>query len=266
MKKVSFLFLGLGLIISSIGVGVFAADVPTPTSTAHTSIINQTTDPRLMRPTTGSQSLEKIPHPDYIKYFQEIQKIGSALWGVRKTETTKPTSERNSSDKKVAETSKKTNEKEVKKTERKPEVKPPVKIDASIAQCVKAAVDKKDTTLKASLLTYQTAVITAIDARTTCQKVAIDLTTATDQQAANKSCIETYHRSVWNALNTLKSAKEAGWRTFRTDIKACGGQTTDTSKGEVLVEDGEMQINLKVDMEDDSISTKETTTDGQTVK
>ncbi len=108
--------------------------------------------------------------------------------------------------------------------------------------------------------------MSAIDARTTCQKAAIDLTSASEQQTANKNCIETYHRAVWNALTALKSSKESGWKTFRTDVKACGSQAVDANKNEVLVEDGEMQINLEVDMEDDSTVSTEKTTENQTRK
>ncbi len=172
--------------------------------------------------TTSEQArLEKILTPEQIKYYQNIRKIESSLWGIKKE-----------SNEKV----------EVKTT--KTERKPAVKVDAAIADCVKSVIDKKDTGLKAAFNAQNSAIITAIDARTSCQKAALDQTSAESQQAANKLCITTYQTSTKATLLTLSRAKEANWKTFSTDLKACRTNSTTSSSDPITIEDGETAFTL----------------------
>lgn len=94
--------------------------------------------------------------------------------------------------------------------------------------------------------------LAAIDARNTCQKAALDKTTLSEQVQSNKACLERYHQAIWDSLNVLKQSKENGWKTYTEDLKACAvlqRETNATSQEKIVVEDGEMQINLKAETE-----------------
>lgn len=190
---------------------------------------------------TNSRKLEKIKSPSEIKNYQEIRKIESSLWGIKK----------DSSGKKEEK-----NEEEVK--ERKPEVKKSEKesvfVKPEAAQCVKTAIDKKDASLKASMSSQNVLALAAVDARNTCQKAALDKTTLSEQAQSNKSCLESYHQAVWDSLNVLKQSKENSWKTYTDDLKACANLqreiNTTTSEEKIVIEDGEMQINLKAETEE----------------
>ena len=182
----------------------------------------ETTKEESASTTTEQTRLEKILSPEQIKYYQNIRKIDSSLWGVKKENNEKV---------------------EVKTT--KTERKPAVKVDAAIASCVKSAIDTKDTGLKAAFNAQNSVIITAIDARTACQKAALDETTADSQQAANKLCITAYQTSTKTILLTLSRAKEANWKTFNTDLKACKANSTVIgSSDSITLEDGETAFTL----------------------
>lgn len=184
--------------------------------------------------------LEKIAHPSHVKNFEGIQRIGNALWGRRKNS--------NNSASRASETSDKRSMNPSNSKETKTEVKQSIKVEPVAAACVKTAIEKKDNNLKTGLNTHNTSMVSAIDARTTCQKAALDLTTAFEQARANATCVKTYHQAVGESLRALKITKETGWKTFREDLKVCKTlQTSDASQGEILIEDGEVQINLEVD-------------------
>jgi predicted nucleic acid-binding protein len=188
--------------------------------------------------TKNSNVLEKISNPSEIKNFEEIRKIENSLWGKRKDSS--------NSRKEEGMQEKKTEEK--KNTENKEAVL----IKPEATQCVKTAIDKKDTSLKASISAQGVLAIAAIDARNTCQKTALDKTTLRDQTQANKSCLEAYHQAVWDSLNVLKQSKETSWRVYTEDLKACAvlQRTPNTTNQEkIVIEDGEMQINLKAETE-----------------
>ncbi len=156
------------------------------------------------------QQLEKILNPEEIKNFEAIRRLGNALWGMRKQEA-----------------------------------KEPVLIRPEAKSCVSTALDAKDASLKTTLTEMNTKTLAAIDARNTCQKAALEKTTAREQMTANKACVETYAKTVREAQKTMKAAKEATWKKYRTDLKACSVlQRTgeNSSSGEIEVEDGENSI------------------------
>lgn len=245
MKKVWYSLLGVVVIFGSLSFVVRAAERSTTSPASRGTVMTE----RPAQPAKPTKQLEKIPNPAAIKNFENIQKIGTSLWGTRREAvSTEKAKTANSETKKPS---------EVKKTEDKkapqPQPKPKLKIQPAAAACVKAAIEKKDVALKAALTTYQTSLLTAVDTRTACQKAAVDGASAADQQSANKECIEDYTHTVWNNLTALKSSKEQGWKTFRDDLKLCQNmQGTDNQNGEILVEDGEMQINLQMSSEENS--------------
>lgn len=251
MKKVWYSLLGVAVIFGSLSFVVRAAEKSTSSPANRGTVASE----RQIQPNKPMKQLEKIPNPAAIKNFENIQKVGTSLWGTRReTTTTEKTKTVNGEARKT--TSSETKKTEVKRTETskapQPQPKPKLKIQPAAAACVKTAIEKKDTTLKTALTTYQISLLTAIDTRTACQKVAIDGATAAEQQAANKECTDDYTHTVWDNLATLKTAKEQGWKTFRDDLKLCQTmQGTDNQNGEILVEDGEMQINLQINPEEE---------------
>jgi hypothetical protein len=183
--------------------------------------------------TTTNLKLEKIAHPQEIALFDKIQKIGSALWGVKKNSANQDSSDQI---KKEAEL----------KPAKLPEVKPVRKIEVKpeIAACVKTAIEDKDTALKAAITEHNQTIFTAIDARTACQKAAIDQTLS-EQGAANRLCLEAYQKAIVENKKIFQNHKNTNWQAYRDDLKAC--QVTQTaattnniiSLEELIIEDGE---------------------------
>lgn len=183
--------------------------------------------------TTTNLKLEKIAHPQEIGLFSKIQKIGSALWGVKKNSASQDVSNQI---KKEAEL----------KSVKLPEVKPVRKIEVKpeMAACVKTAIEDKDTALKAAITEHNQAIFTAIDARTACQKAAIDQTLS-EQGAANRLCLEAYQKAIVENKKIFQNHKNTNWQAYRDDLKACQStQTTTTTTNiisleELIIEDGE---------------------------
>lgn len=183
--------------------------------------------------TTANLKLEKIAHPQEISLFEKIKKIGSALWGIKKNNTDQ---ELGSQIKKNVEI----------KPIKLPEVKPIRKIEVKpeIAACVKTAIEDKDTALKAAITEHNQAIFTAIDARTACQKAAIDQTLS-EQGAANRLCLEAYQKAIIENKKTFQNHKNTNWQAYRDDLKACQITQTATtttniiSLEELIIEDGE---------------------------
>ena len=206
------------------------------------------------------EGLEKILKPEMIKYYEGVKKIGPSLYGKKKANKTIENRAvvKNDAKKEVnkVEIPKITTDKkavDTKRTEKAGEVKPNqklVKIDPAIAQCVKTAIEKKDTGLKIAFNAQNDAILQAIDVRTACQKAAIDQNSMETQQQANKICISAYERAIWNGLEALKVLKEANWGTYRQDMKACSTSQPNSIQQEPIVEDGEMAIKLETAKED----------------
>lgn len=158
--------------------------------------------------------LEKISHPKEINLFEKIKKIGTALWGVRK---------KTAPEKKL------------------------VLVKPSAAQCVKEAIDKKDAALKTAISARLQNILAAIDLRATCQKDAIDKTSATEQITANNLCISAYQKAVKDNNGALEKSRNSSWNTYRSDLKTCSALqrvTTSTeivasSSDEIIINDGE---------------------------
>jgi len=165
---------------------------------------------------TTEAKLEKIAHPRELNLFEKIKQIGSALWGFRKAV-----------DKKII-------------------IVKPVAV-----QCVKDAIDKKDTALKAAITTHSQSILTTLDARTACQKLALDKLTGKEQLESNKVCLETFKKSTKDNNDTLKKSKDATWKVYNTDLKACSAlqkaeNATSTAvsantevAGDIMIGDGE---------------------------
>ncbi len=174
-----------------------------------------------IKASSSAPSLEKIANPGQVNLFEKIKKIGTALWGIRKNDQTKPA------------------------------LKPAPYIQPVAAQCVKDAINKKDSSLKISVTTYTQSILSALDARTACQLAAIDLTTREAQMQANKSCVNTYQKSMNTNNETMQKAKNEGWQVYKTELQACSAlqkaliaTTTlnaDTNL-DIIIDDGENKV------------------------
>jgi hypothetical protein len=155
---------------------------------------------------TTKTILEKISNPGEVKLFEKIQKIGSALWGFRKIATSTPTL-----------------------------------IQPEAVQCVKDAINKKDTAIKTALSSQAQTVLAAIDSRTACQSAALDQTTGQAQADANKVCVDAYTKSIKDNNNTLNNSKNDNWKIYKSDLKACSiVSTSSSSTSDIMINDGEI--------------------------
>ena len=147
-------------------------------------------------------TLEKISSPSEISSFEKIKKIGTALWGIRKG-------------------SKEGNN-------QKPPINQPkpVYVTPAAAQCVKDAIDKKDTAAKTSTINHAQKVSLAIDARGTCQKATLDQATGKAQADANKVCVDTFQKSLKEINIAMETEKKATFEAYRTDLKSCSALQT----------------------------------------
>lgn len=168
------------------------------------------------------RKLEKINHPKEISLFEKIKKIGSTLWGFRK------------------EDKKENNQKEnaLKFIYIKPEA----------SQCVKDAINKKDTALKVANTDAFQRQSTAIDTRGECQKMALTKTAAQEQFDANKACIDEFKTNMKTSKETTEQDKKDARDTYNANLKACSvlqtapvaTSTTETiPTEEIKVDDGE---------------------------
>lgn len=144
--------------------------------------------------------MEKIMHPSEMVNFSNVKKVGNTLWGVPNQTLVRP----------------------------------------EAASCVKAALDKRDATLKSGIANGTPILITVIDARTACQKAALDETTVKEQREANKVCIKTYKNSVEKAKKAINEYRDNVWKTLKEDLKACsllqGGNGN--SANDIKIDDG----------------------------
>lgn len=174
--------------------------------------------------TAANLKLEKIAHPQDIALFDKIQKIGSALWGIKKSNISQDSGT------------------EEIKPVKLPEIKPVRKIavQPEIAACVKAAIEDKDAALKTAITEHNQAIFTAIDARTICQKTVIDQALS-EQGQANRACLEVYQKAILENKKTLQNHKNTNWQAYRDNLKACQSNNTTTivSLEELIIEDGE---------------------------
>ena len=165
-----------------------------------------------------SSTLEKISSPAEISLFDKIKKIGAALFGVRK------------------------NNNNQKPNGGQPK---PVYVTSAATQCVKDAIDKKDTALKASQTSHAQSVSSAIDTRGTCQKTALDQATAKAQADANKICVDAFQHGIQDINKTMEKTKKDAFETYKNDLKSCSAlqassiatSTTEVQTEQIMIPD-----------------------------
>jgi len=164
---------------------------------------------------TSSSKLEKIPAPQFIKDYEKIQKIGTALWGIKRTIT-------NANANASVNANKDANRYRV--------------VGSDIKTCVATAIKDKDVALKARLVSNNSDLSNLIDARQACQLIALE---STDGQGGKiNACNLDFQAKHQNMLKVMKESQASIWTEYKNDMKAClpqGAQET----GEVLfIEDG----------------------------
>lgn len=167
--------------------------------------------------TTKSESkLEVIPTSKDISFFENIKKIGNALWGIKK----KP-------------------------------IKKPAIINTERAACVLPLIDAKDTAIKDLLAKQLTDRQQAITDRNSCQKAALS---STEKQRDNlEICNKKFKESNKTIQETYKKGHEATWKTYLTGLKECSKsittENTTTNKEvseEIIIEDGDNVEGLEI--------------------
>ena len=130
-------------------------------------------------------------------------------------------------------------------------------------QCVKDAIVKKDSAIKIITTSNNQAILTAMDARSACQILALDKTTALEQSSANKVCVDAFQKGIKDATKILENGKKEAQQTYQTDLKSCSAlQTnsatvaTETNTSSSVVSNVE-QPEIKLDDGENSTSTVE---------
>lgn len=204
---------------------------------------------------TATTSLEKIPSPDKINLFNQIKKIGTDLFGVRKATSTILKIESNQGvatstiAKKVAAAQKAGLEKitsidQVKFFEKITKIGNDLfgikkkganvlpAMSSSTIACVSAVIDAKDTKINEALTTATSEITAAITARGTCQKAALALTSG--REDAIQTCNKAFQNAIKTANNKAKKSQNDIWTSYKTSLKACSATASSTA---IMIED-----------------------------
>lgn len=148
---------------------------------------------------TESSKLEKIDHPALINLFEKIQKIGTALWGIRKPEAKETSSSF---------------------------------ISPEISACVATAINTKDTVLMARVTAAATELNAAITARSACQRAAV--VASSTPRATLNACVKTFNIAQKTIKEMSKTVQQESWNIYKDSLKACASSTSAVP----MVEDG----------------------------
>jgi len=161
----------------------------------------------------SGQNFEKILNPDLVKFFTNIKKIGTSLFGKR-----------------IAGHN------------------PPRIVTSDESACVIAAIKVKDQAATAAVNAYASAFTAAVSARTDCQVAALGSTDG--QQDALAKCVKDFRAAATQAKTDQVKAQNTAWSDYRTALHACApaassvnananaNSPTTGAGGEILIEDG----------------------------
>lgn len=88
--------------------------------------------------------------------------------------------------------------------------------------CMQTAVEKRDNAIIAAADAYYATVKIALTTRRDALKAAFGITDKTQRRTTIRNAWNTYKSAHRKAKSTLTSTKNAAWRQFNTDRKACG--------------------------------------------
>lgn len=184
-----------------------------------------------------TKKLEKIAAPWLLHQYEQIKKVGTALWGLKKE----------NGDKKE---NKETEDRDEDRNEDRPKATSTVAtmyVQPQNATCVINAIRTKDTALTNNNASTTAALNAAITARTSCQEAAL-LATVTasstasttvlmnQQKTAMGLCTQAFRESFAVAKEAAKKTHAAIWETYRNALRVC--QPAATSTPALMIEDG----------------------------
>ena len=178
---------------------------------------------------TATRQLERIAAPWFLHQYEQIRRVGTALWGFKKEMAT------SSLDADV-----------------KPGPSKTSKIQAHVspetAACVISAIKVKDLALINSNSSSTEVLNKAISTRTLCQETAINLTTSSmatstatssigpEQKKKLLVCNEAFRESFATIREAFKNSRQVIWETYRNSLKICQPATTENP--DLIIEDG----------------------------
>lgn len=213
----------------------------------------------------------KIQHPDLIKFFQDIKKVGDSLFGVLKSNAGATTGTTPSADSSATTPSADSTANSVSSpaTQQLEKILSPdmIKLFTSIKKigtslfgvrkggvgqmpggtasyrvvtadestCVIAAINAKDQAVIAAKTAETSSFTAAVSARTACQTMALG--SADNQGSAIQLCNKTFAAAVGQGQQALATAQKDAWTAFTTATKACASSSA-TSTGDIVVPDG----------------------------
>lgn len=104
----------------------------------------------------------------------------------------------------------------------------------TVTICMPAAIEKRENALIAAHDAYAAAVKTALTARMTGLKDAWSQTDRKVRIEKRNAAYKAFRTGMQTANNTLRTAKNASWKTFETDARACGVKGTGESPNYTL--------------------------------
>ncbi|MCX6823853.1 MAG: hypothetical protein NT085_01905 [candidate division SR1 bacterium] len=112
-------------------------------------------------------------------------------------------------------------------------VPPGQMLSGAMVNCVKTALQKRETTLFSTFTTYQNNALVVLATRKTALFAAWDKTTKSGVKTAISAAWKTYASSMSDLKSTLHTARDTAWSLYKTDVKSCKGnlliQNVDTS-------------------------------------
>ncbi len=177
------------------------------------------------------RQMEKIAAPWLVNQYEQIKKVGTALWGLKKDGGDENDDDGDDGD----------------DDRPKATSTPAMYIQPENATCVINAIKAKDTALVNNNSSTTVALTAAITARTNCQEAALLATvnassTASttvlmnQQKTAMGLCVQTFRESFTIAKEAAKTAHNAIWETYRNALRVC--QPVATTTPALMIEDG----------------------------
>ncbi|QQG52792.1 MAG: hypothetical protein HY931_00975 [Candidatus Falkowbacteria bacterium] len=166
-----------------------------------------------------SRQFEKIAAPWLLHQYEQIKKVGTALWGLKKMD-----GDKNQEPKKASST--------------------PKYVTSSQSACVISAIKTKDAALKTNNDATTLAFNNAISSRTTCQEAAINATVAAtstpdlikQQRSELQLCLQAFKESAHSIKEKAAADHKTVWTAYLNELKICGNSTSTAEA--LMVEDG----------------------------
>ncbi len=156
--------------------------------------------------------LEKIASPQLISLYEKIQKIGTSLWGVKKSGVSED--ENN----------------EVIQNQRR-------LVTSDMIECVSKVIDTKDNAIITITKNSAEKVVANINTRGICQKDAI--ASAENQIENLKECVVSFQKNYKDIINNVREEQKDVWVNYKVEMKACAlNSSVADNDFELMIDDG----------------------------